>query len=205
HSLAFLLSESARIAMQDIHRTRRLWALPLTCIAALLSACGSSTDTAATSAQTAAPLATATTILQLNPGTLPSADAQQFALPAYHMAPVLLDTPADATPGADAGAAVHTQTVPSQFRRLDSRRLTVEALRQVQALRSATSEADADTSSAAPLASTTTVATYTPAQIRAAYGLPTLPASFTGLSAAQAAQLGAGQTIYIVDAQHNPN
>jgi subtilase family serine protease len=121
------------------------------------------------------------------------------------MAPVLLDTPADTAPGADAAATVHTQTVPAQFRRLDSRRLTVETLRQVQALRSATTEADADTSSATPLASTTTVATYTPAQIRAAYGLPTLPASFTGLSTAQAAQLGAGQTIYIVDAQHNPN
>jgi len=191
--------------MQDFHRTRRLWALPLTCIAALLSACGSSTDTAATSTQTAAPLATATTILQLDPGTLPVADAQQFALPAYHMAPVLLDTPADTAPGADAATTVHTQTVPAQFRRLDSRRLTVEALRQVQALRSDTTEADADTSSATPLATTTTVATYTPAQIRAAYGLPTLPASFTGLSTAQAAQLGAGQTIYIVDAQHNPN
>ncbi len=191
--------------MHNLHRTRRLWALPLTCIAALLSACGSSTDTAATSTQSAAPLATAATILQLDPGTLPAADAQQFALPAYHMAPVLLDTPADTAPGADAAATVHTQTVPAQFRRLDSRRLTVEALRQVQALRSDTTEADADTSSATPLASTTTVATYTPAQIRAAYGLPTLPASFTGLSTAQAAQLGAGQTIYIVDAQHNPN
>ena len=192
--------------MQDFHRTRRLWALPLTCIAALLSACGSSTDTATEAqAQTAAPLATATTILQLDPGTLPSADAQQFALPAYHMAPVLLDTPTDAAPGEAASATVHTQTVPEQFRRLDSRRLTVDTLRQVQALRSATTEADTDTSSATPLATTTTVATYTPAQIRAAYGLPTLPSSFTGLSTAQAAQLGAGQTIYIVDAQHNPN
>lgn len=192
--------------MQDFHRTRRLWALPLTCIAALLSACGSSTDTASEAqSQSAAPLATATTILQLDSGTLPSADAQQFALPAYHMAPVLLDTPADAAPGEAAPATVHTQTVPAQFRRLDSRRLTVDTLRQVQALRSATTEADADTSSATPLASTTAVATYTPAQIRAAYGLPTLPASLTGLTTAQAAQLGAGQTIYIVDAQHNPN
>jgi subtilase family serine protease len=47
--------------------------------------------------------------------------------------------------------------------------------------------------------------TYTPAQIRTAYQLPALPASWTGLTAAQAAQFGAGQTIYILDAYHNPN
>jgi subtilase family serine protease len=35
--------------------------------------------------------------------------------------------------------------------------------------------------------------------------MPALPVSFTGLSASQAAQLGAGQTIYIVDAMHDPN
>ncbi|PMY58280.1 peptidase S53, partial [Pseudomonas sp. FW126-L8] len=58
---------------------------------------------------------------------------------------------------------------------------------------------------AAPLAASTAVTTYTPAQIRAAYGWPALPASTTGLTAAQAAQLGAGQTIYIVNAKHDPN
>lgn len=47
--------------------------------------------------------------------------------------------------------------------------------------------------------------TYTPAQIRAAYGLPTLPASGAAVSAAQAAAMGAGQTIYIIDAMHDPN
>ncbi|MRX11483.1 peptidase S53 [Pseudoduganella sp. FT25W] len=193
--------------MQDFLQNKRLWALPLTCIAALLSACGGSTDSTADTAQaqSAAPLATASTILTLDPGSLAPADAQQFAQPSFHMAPVLLDVPADAAPGDAAPSSVHTQTVPTAFRRLDSRRLTVDALRQVQALRSADSTADADTSAATPLATTTTVATYTPAQIRAAYGLPTLPASFTGLTTAQAAQLGAGQTIYIVDAQHNPN
>ncbi|MYM69665.1 peptidase S53 [Pseudoduganella sp. FT55W] len=194
--------------MQYFSRPGRLLALPLTCIAALLSACGGSSESAGTASPmvAAAPLATASTVLQLDDGALPAADAQQFAQPSYHMAPVLLETPADAAPGAAASSEVHTQTVPSQFRRLGSKRLTLETLRQVQANRSA--DADADTSgssSAAPLAATSTVVTYTPAQIRAAYGLPALPASYTGLSAAQAAQLGAGQTIYIVDAQHNPN
>lgn len=55
------------------------------------------------------------------------------------------------------------------------------------------------------MAGTSTVTTYTPAQIRAAYQLPALPTSAAGLTAAQAAQLGAGQTIYVVNAKHDPN
>ena len=58
---------------------------------------------------------------------------------------------------------------------------------------------------AAPMASAAVIATYTPAQIRAAYGLPPLPAAGASLTASQRAQLGAGQTIYIVDAMHDPN
>lgn len=65
--------------------------------------------------------------------------------------------------------------------------------------------ADLGNQNLAPMGATTVAATYTPAQIRAAYGFPALPASMAGLSPAQAAQLGAGQTIYIVDAMHNPN
>jgi subtilase family serine protease len=48
-----------------------------------------------------------------------------------------------------------------------------------------------------------TSTSYTPAQIRSAYGVPAIP---TGtLTAEQAAALGAGQTIYIIDAFDNPN
>jgi subtilase family serine protease len=54
-------------------------------------------------------------------------------------------------------------------------------------------------------AAATNYAVFTPATIRAAYGLPVLPTSFNNLSATQAAALGAGQTIYIVDAFHYPN
>lgn len=165
-------------------------------IAALLSACGSSNDTSSDTTQ-AAPLATASTILQLDDGELTPSDATQFAQPSFHMAPLLLETPSDTQ------TAVHTQTVPNAFRRLNTRRLTVDSLRVVQANRSAAT--DSDTSSATPLATSTTVVTYTPAQIRAAYGLPALPSSYANLTATQAAQLGAGQTIYIVDAMHNPN
>ena len=179
----------------------RPYLIPMTCIAALLSACGGNTETSPASrvVQAAAPMATAATTIELDPGTLPAADAQQYAQPSFHMAPVLLDAPDDNAVGAD--APVHTQTIPSEFRRLGSRQLTVQALRHVEADRSLA----ADTSPATPMATSSTVVTYSPAQIRAAYGLPALPASFTNLTATQAAQLGAGQTIYIVDAQHNPN
>lgn len=184
----------------------------MTCIAALLSACGASTtdtDTAGQS-QASAQLATAATVLELDAGNLSSEDAQQFAQPAFHMAPVLLDTPADTAPGAAAAATVHRQTVPTALRSLSTRRLTMQALRQAAADSDTgtgtgtDAAADADTT-AAPQASSSTVAVYTPAQIRAAYGLPTLPATTAKLTTAQAAQLGAGQTIYIVDAQHDPN
>ncbi len=46
---------------------------------------------------------------------------------------------------------------------------------------------------------TSSVANYTPQQIRDAYGLTPLPTVWTSLSSAQQAQLGAGQTLYIVD------
>ena len=45
---------------------------------------------------------------------------------------------------------------------------------------------------------------YTPAQIRAAYNMPALPALGAALTQAQAAALGAGQTIYVIDAFHDP-
>jgi subtilase family serine protease len=60
---------------------------------------------------------------------------------------------------------------------------------------------DAD-GSAQALATSTTAVVYTPAQIRAAYGLSALPAQTL---ANKGAYQGAGQTIYIVDAYHNPN
>ena len=182
---------------------RALPALTL-CAAALLSACGagSSDSTGSTVEprvlQGAAPLATGSTTLQLDPGALPPEDAARMALPSFHMAPVVLEEPGDDS----AGAAVHTQAIPTEFQHLSTRRLTLQALqgRHVEAMRSLTPEA-----AAAPAASGGTVATYNPAQIRAAYGLPALPAAGAALSAADAAQLGAGQTIYILDAQDDPN
>ncbi len=171
------------------------------CVAALLSACGGSSSDSlpqARVAQAAAPLATGSITLQLDPASLPAEDARRMALPSFHMAPVLLDDPEQ--PSGD--AQPHAQAIPGEFQHLSTRRLTVQALqgRHVEAMRSLTPEA-----AAAPAATGSVVATYSPAQIRAAYGLPALPAAGTALTASQAAQLGAGQTIYILDAQHDPN
>lgn len=115
-----------------------------------------------------------------------------IAQPTFHTAAVDLDEP-------DNGPAPHhalaLSGVPTQG--LTRERLD-EAARRSRALAAGSGEA-------APMAASTAVTTYTPAQIRAAYGWPALPASTTGLTAAQAAQLGAGQTIYIVNAKHGPN
>jgi hypothetical protein len=55
-----------------------------------------------------------------------------------------------------------------------------------------------------PMATKRKAVVYNPQQIRTAYGLPSVPASITGLSADARAALGAGQTIYIVVAGHKP-
>jgi len=47
-------------------------------------------------------------------------------------------------------------------------------------------------------------AIYTPAQIRSAYNMAALPAPGEALTQAQAASLGAGQTVYLIDAFHDP-
>ena len=178
----------------------------LLCVAALLSACGGgSTDSGNTDDARllhAAAVATGSTTVALDTGALPADAAQLLALPSFHVAPVLLDTPQDDADGVSSYRAAHQQAVPAEFQSLSTRRLTLQAMRarHVEAMRSLTPEA-----AAAPLAASSVVATYTPAQIRAAYGLPALPAAGATLTAAQAAQLGAGQTIYIVDAQDDPN
>lgn len=180
------------------------------CVLALLSACGGGETGSplVTSEPVAAPLASATTTLTLDSDELPDEAARQLATPSFHAAPLLLDAPDDSDAdglGASARRGPRVQALPPGAAALSTRGLTVQALQDAsrsQAL--ATSPIDAD-GRAAPLATGTTVSTYTPAQIRAAYGLPALPAAGTVPTATQAAQMGAGQTIYIVNARHNPN
>lgn len=183
--------------------------LPAT-LALLLAACGggqpdgtaTSSDTVAS--DTADTVASSVTTLQLDGEAMPAEAARAEARPAFHAAPLLLDEPGDEDtldPQASARRDAHVQPVPAGLERLSTRRLTVQALQS--ALRSHAYGVAGGT--AAPMAGSSVVATYTPAQIRAAYGLPALPPAGTSLTPTQAASLGAGQTIYIVDAMHNPN
>jgi len=158
------------------------WAL--SALAALaLSACGGGGD--------AFPGSTAQ--FQLSASVLPANVGLAEVQPSFHLSPVL---PAEPPLASDATAEPSTQSVAPSMRAMATRRLTPDALQAAVQAAATTIQ---------PAATASVVATYTPAQIRAAYGFPALPSSFTGLTATQAAQLGAGQTIYIVDAQHDPN
>lgn len=57
----------------------------------------------------------------------------------------------------------------------------------------------------APMTSQGEYATYTPAQVRIAYGMPPLPNFEAALSPAQSASMGAGQTVYLITAFHDAN
>jgi subtilase family serine protease len=160
------------------------WTLTLL-TAAALTACGGGASDSPTIQASAAPAAVALEV-QLGDDA-PSVAAQ----PSFHAAAVELDAPGD-------GPAPHRTTARAG---VATKGLTLAGLDDMQRRRALASGAG----EAAPMAASTTVTTYTPAQIRAAYGLPTLPASTANLTAAQAAQLGAGQTIYIVNAKHDPN
>jgi hypothetical protein len=189
--------------------TLKVQSLLVAC-AAVLAGCGgsqSSGTSAAASTAVGTPAETTSTTLQLD---VPASETANLgAQPTFHVAPVLLDEPDDmdaAVSDTSASFGAHVTQVPAALAALSTRRLTredIEAAAQgTPTLRSQIEEEDRD---ATPLASGTAVATYTPAQIRAAYAMPALPANGATLTATQAAQLGAGQTIYLVDAMNNPN
>jgi hypothetical protein len=178
--------------------------------AVMLSACGGGGvgDTQETAArQPVTALATGTTTLELDVPVLPEDIAAMVVQPAFHSAPVQLNEPDDAyTHGNQNFAKVGPtlQRVPAEFKGMSTRRLTASTL---HALRHQMPQPQALSASelVTPMATGGVVATYSPAQIRSAYGLPTLPALGATPTTAQAAQMGAGQTIYVVVAQHNPN
>ena len=182
-----------------------LWLLT-TLASALLVACGGGGDSGGALAESATQDVLGTTLVATD---IAATDATLGieAQASFHSAPVLLEAPDDSD-ALDAGATAQQpprrQTVPPAQTGLATRQLTVQALQSASRMHTLSAPTAAD-GQAAPMAAGTVVATYSPAQIRAAYGLPALPTAGTALSATQAAQLGAGQTIYIVNAQHNPN
>jgi subtilase family serine protease len=174
----------------------------------VLTACGGGGDSLLESAHEPAGEASASITVGIEAAALPAEAGGQLAEPAFHLAPVVLDEPDDADAvdnAASARAVPHTQTFPAGAEAIQTRGLTVQGLLQGQRARVLAAARVPGDGTAAPLATGGAATTYTPAQIRAAYGLPALPAAGVTPTAAQAAQLGAGQTIYIVDAMHNPN
>ena len=182
---------------------------------ACLTACGggSNADQTSQPAATAADASASTPAdsSALDLGTLDSTVAAALATteaqPSYHMAPAVLDEPDQADVGgtnATARQSPRSFRVDADIAGLDTARLSHQALAQQLSggARARISSAGTDTT-AAPQATAIIGAVHTPAQIRAAYGLPALPAAGTSITPAVAATLGAGQTIYIVDAYHD--
>jgi len=173
---------------------------------ASLTACGGGTSSSETLAQSAA--ASDTPAQAASDSTLDSsavaAMAQSEVTPAYHMAPALLDEPVQDDAGASARLAPKSFDVDASVAEINTARLSRDILAQrileKQRARVASTASDTGTT---PLTTTIKGTVYTPAQIRAAYGLSALPAAGASLSAAQKAELGAGQTIYLVDAYHD--
>ena len=178
------------------HEQRRTAGLLAPCLGAalLLAACGggSSADSAALASGAAGGSSTAATSMtfSIDAATLPADVATQQAQPAFHLAPVLLDAPGDVDVvdnTASARSAPHAQAIPAGAAALETRGLTVQAIEGAQRARPQAAPRVLADGTLAPAASTSVATTYTPAQIRAAYGLPPLPAAGAALSRPPAA------------------
>ncbi|MFZ6775780.1 putative Ig domain-containing protein [Undibacterium sp. Ji83W] len=178
--------------------------------ASVMTACGGDSPQVSNSVVALPPaeVATGVTTLEVTVPVLPPDVAIQNTQATFHLAPLLLDAPADidaTDSNRSARMPVAMQAIPREWQGVRGRGLTVSAIRSLPRPQLTPPPIAAGQIDVLPSAGTGVVSTYTPAQIRAAYGLPTLPASMNNLTAAQAALLGAGQTIYIVNARHDPN
>lgn len=170
---------------------------------ALLAGCGGGDAGGAASPQAsidaAAPLGNGTVVFgQPDAPEVVAAVAATPLDPAYHLAPVLPGAPSGIDAGGSSASAwlgPKITAYPRAQRLVQTSRPGVDELTE-----GATASVVTVPAAVTPQAS----ATYSPAQVRAAYGLPPVPSNLAGLTATQAAQLGAGQTIYIVDAYHDP-
>jgi hypothetical protein len=170
--------------------------LPVTLLATaaalMLSACGSGGDTTST-----ASTANASTAAVL---------AEVTATPTFHLAPAELSEPLSAPAAAQNLAEVHSETLLSGMQDVATAGLLPDTIRQYTEVRRTVLRQMAEQGVTADAGSATTaVKTYTPAQIRAAYNLPAVTGTAIPAGAAARAALGAGQTIYLIDANHNPS
>ena len=171
------------------------------------SASATATDTSASSPTTDATTAgTQSSDLASIDSALAATLATTEALPAFHLAPALIDEPGQADVGgtnASARQGPKNFTVDAAVADIDTARLSRQTLTQRISETSRMRAASVASETTTPLATAIIGAVHTPAQIRAAYGLPALPAVGAAISTAVAATLGAGQTIYLVDAYHD--
>ena len=176
------------------------------CSAFILSACGGGSPDATSISSIASPTASGATILHMGVDTVPADAATLVAQPLFHSAPSLLPEPDGIDTNqndASAGRAPHETNLALDVLDVPTSRLTADDIRSPARMRSAIMRSKSGT--VTPKATPSVVATYTPAQIRSAYGLPVLPSIGTTPTPDQAAQMGAGQTIYIVDAMNDPS
>jgi hypothetical protein len=176
----------------------------LTGAALLLGGCGGGSHSPAGDEE----LASGVTGLQMELPPEPDSAGDAVVLPSFHLAPVILNAPADADVVERSGVTgmhIHTQRVPAEFGGMSSRRLTMQDLLAPGGRSAERFDRQSGGIDVSAMASGSVIATYTPSQVRALYSLPVLPAAGQSLTASQAAQLGAGQTIYIVDARNDPN
>ena len=174
---------------------------------ASLTACGggSSSEALAQSAASDAP-SQSTSANAADDSAVAAAMAQTEVLPSYHLAPALLDEPTQVDAG---GTNASARLSPKRFdvdagvAEMGTARLSRETLAQRLSDKQRARVASAGNDTSTPLTTIINGAVYTPAQIRAAYGLSPLPAVGASLTTAQAAALGAGQTVYLVDAYHD--
>lgn len=166
----------------------------------VLSACGGGGGDAAPVpvTPTSGTVVTQTVVLnltQIQQSVTPQLSAplkSRIALPLFHVAPVLLKEPVRTATMSSKRAAPTVTGISSQRHEMITRGLTLSGIQKI---------VDAN-GSVNPL---TLVTTYNPAQIRAAYAMSALPSTQSSLSSTQSYALGAGQTIYIIDANDDPN
>jgi len=160
--------------------------------AAMLSACGGGSGSGTSNGQATTQVQLSTAAENTSSGTtitdasLPTVANDLLAQPVFHLAPVVLDAPDDRDMldnNASARVLPHVQAVPSVMATLDTRRLTLQSIQYATRARALSAPIGEGVS---PAAASSAVVTFTPAQIRAAYGLPALPASGTTYTAAQA-------------------
>ena len=129
------------------------------------------------------------------------AAVQDELMPTYHLAPVEL---ADPSEGDQDPLVARTAPVLEGMASLSTALLSTDVISQYTQELASTNVPAVRRQAATPAATTTNVVLYTPAQIRAAYQLPVANATIP-VSSSDRAALGAGQTIYLVDAYDNPN